>query len=231
MEITGKLIDAKDIITGDEVLVLFSGGFDSSACAYYLASLGLKPSLLSINYMNRPQQEMRRGREIAASLGLKLNEINVEVADFRDSEEDLAKLNFYNKAWLPYRNIIFFAAAANFAVRYGISYVSAGIRYWDTPYFNDSTNEYFDHLDSMLQFLGYEDAADARVRIVLPFIAQHRELTKMLQNDLDAQELLSRTWSCWFDGEEQCGMCSPCKARQRFLIALETGDGLHEFLQ
>jgi len=215
----------KDLSKNSKCLLLFSGGFDSTLCAYWLKKHLIDFEGLHFSYENRPRQEIRAANEISKALNFKLTNFDLPLKDQRLNSDDL---NFSNKAWFPYRNAIFFAISANICYDRKCNTIVTGFRSWDTPYFSDSTRIYLESLMSVLSVSGYSEF-DRALDLFLPFIDTHALVSKIYRDDQGCREILDRSWSCWADEEVSCGECAPCKARSRFFLAMETGDGAYEF--
>ena len=220
------IIDSiRELNKNSKCLLLFSGGFDSTLCAYWLKKHSIDFVGLHITYENRPKREIEIANEISELLKFELDHILLPLKDQRLNSE---KFNFSNKAWFPYRNAIFFAIAANICYTRQCDTIVTGFRSWDTPYFTDSTRSYLENLMSVLSISGYSDF-DRTLDLFLPFIDTHTLVSKIYNEDRECREVLDKSWSCWADDEMPCGECAPCKARSRFYRAMKTGEGVYEF--
>ena len=98
-------------LRGRRVLLLFSGGFDSTAVALMLRDAGLDLGLLQVEYLNRPESEHVAASEIALTLNASAS--LVSSIDLATVDESLRKGE--HQGWIPFKNLVFLGLAAHFA--------------------------------------------------------------------------------------------------------------------
>lgn len=122
------------------VLVIASGGLDSTTAATYLLRQGYDVTLLHFNYGHRAEtQEDRAVRRIVEFLGVPLLEINMDffrvvrhsplLGDGEINRIDRGREGGAEFAheWVPARNFVFIALATAIAEAYGFDYIATGI--------------------------------------------------------------------------------------------------------
>jgi 7-cyano-7-deazaguanine synthase len=191
-------------------VLLYSGGADSTLCAMLLRERGVDVHALSVTYQGRPAGETRAAAALAK-----------ELAFASHHEMRLDGMSVGAPAWLeggradhegvvPYRNLMFWALAANRAASVGADAVAAGHTRYDAESYDDAGPAFFDALAKSFAFSGLGPKGRA-LSIELPLASlSPDEMASLL---LRHREFLRRTWSCWRDGAAPCGVCFACKER------------------
>jgi 7-cyano-7-deazaguanine synthase len=176
-----------------DIVILFSGGMDSSLLLVDAQWSGKTVAPLFINYS---QPHLKRERMAArAQVGKHLIERTVAL-----SGGIVARTG---SPVVPVRNAAMLAMGVNLAVELGASEVWIGACQADADVFSDCRQPFFDAFNEMLAAQG------VGVRVAAPLISSSkREIRDRLGR------LFSRTWSCYFPIDNQpCGDCGACKAR------------------
>jgi len=191
-------------------VLLYSGGADSTLSALLLRERGFDVHALSVMYDGRPAGEVRAAAAIAREL---------EFASFHEMRLDglakgapgwIADRHAHHEGLVPYRNLMFWALAANRAAAVGADAIAAGHTRYDADSYDDAGPAFFETLAQSLRFSGLGRDGHA-LTIELPLAGlSPDELTFLL---LKHRDFLRRTWSCWRDGEKPCGVCFACKER------------------
>lgn len=171
------------------VLVLFSGGIDSTACIHYFIKLGFNVECLFINY---GQSALRGEREAVAKLSryfkIKTKEHKV-VTDIKET----------NGVVLGRNNLFIAVALMNFRESHGSIGlgIHAGTRYPDcSPQFVQSVQAVIDTY------------TDGNVSIDCPFISMEKE--EIVRYCKLKRIPLKDTYSCEKGSKKPCGKCSKC---------------------
>jgi 7-cyano-7-deazaguanine synthase len=204
--------------SNERAVLLFSGGFDSTLVGMILKEIGIKTVALSINYLTRPSQERQTSLQLAARLDFESYvELNLPLKDLRLSPAEWPSERY--EAWFPYRNVIFFSLAANFAYFHKCSLIASGIREWDSPAYNDSSPQFLAKLEQLLECSGHPDSPPPG--IFLPLLESDALARDYLAREGEISQILKQTRSCWRKSPDPCGECVPCKERARFFSELE----------
>ena len=174
-----------------DVLVLLSGGIDSTACAYFYKSQGFSVETLFINYGQAAiEKEVIAAQQIAATLAVPHNTITLG-----------RRVTKAFKGEIIGRNAFFlFAALMEFQGKSGI--IGIGI-HSGTPYY-DCSVEFVQKIQET--FDGYTEGC---VRIGVPFIEWSKtDVWKYFLNSGIPSEL---TYSCELGLPQPCGKCLSCK--------------------
>lgn len=203
------------------ILLLFSGGFDSTFVALTLIEASANITALSFEYVQRPKAEAECAERILDTLKISDRiSVRVDLHDFRGTPEKW--LSSRHEGWIPYRNMVFFGLAAHYAYLKGCEIIAAGVRVWDTTAYNDATINYLSKVEGMLAHSGGEAAGQrASPELYLPIINSHDPIRDFVSLRPTTLPLLECTWSCWRNVDTPCGECAPCITRARFLSGLK----------
>lgn len=200
---------------------MVSGGADSVALAYLLASEGYSLRLLSFDYGQRHAKEIRYARVCAERLGaehdvvdlrgvgslLKGSALTDDVAvPHGDYDEPNMALTV-----VPNRNAIMLSIAFGAAVADGAGIVAAGMHSGDHFVYPDCRPEFVEAFDAM-QTKAIEGLGDEPPRLHAPFIRRTKAEIVALGASLGVP--FADTWSCYEGEEEHCGLCGTCRERR-----------------
>jgi 7-cyano-7-deazaguanine synthase len=205
-------------------VAIISGGLDSSGVATYWKDRGFEIYLLTFDYGQRAKQEIRRAQEIGKAIGALEHKI-VDISFMKELygssnvlTDDKMEMpsRFQSNIIVPIRNAVFLTIATAYAFSLGAGVVAYGAHLSDNPY-PDCRPEFAVSLAETLN-LGDSDSissgAHPPVEIWSPAI-EGMTKEKLLANSYKLLgEAVFRTWSCYLDGERQCGRCESCNNRK-----------------
>lgn len=194
------------------VVLLASGGLDSTVLAYWLASKAFDVRIAFFNYgQHCVETEFRTlGEVIPKVYSEAIHYIDVSSV-FENSESRLIQqADLWNDRIvaddliLPYRNMFLLSTGVAFAASLGASAVYAAFINSNHARELDATSEF---LEAMNRFV----SASGSVRLEMPF----RELSKVevAQLGLRIGAPIARTYSCQANGTVHCGACPNCVDR------------------
>ena len=227
VEVTSNLeINKIDLLKKEEkkkrVLVIASGGLDSTVAATYLLKQGYDVTLLHFNYHHKAEEKEREAvKKISEYLQVPLVEINTdlfriighttllkgggEIVKERQGEEGAE----FAHEWVPARNLIFFSVALAIAEAYGYEAIASGINLEEAGAYPDNEMEFV----RLFQKLSpYATGPNKKVDVLMPVgnLVKH-EIVKL---GVEIGAPLHLTWSCYEGGEKHCGKCGPCYMRK-----------------
>lgn len=173
-----------------EVLVLFSGGIDSTSCLYYYQKLGYKTHGLFVNYGQLAEKQER----IAVNKISKLLSIDTIFID-----SNIKPIS--NDGVIQGRNY-FLLSQALLTLPFATGIVSLGI--------HSGTN--FPDCDSTFiskNQVIYDMYSDGEILIDCPFIDLQKN--DIYDYFLKTNIPINYTYSCENGGDVPCGICSTCK--------------------
>lgn len=194
-----------------DVLLLASGGLDSTTVAYLLQSEGITFRPIFFDYgQHCVEIEWNRVNEVLPKN--KYEPERITISDiFRDSKSRLIKeANLWedqikdDDLYIPYRTMLFFAAAAARAQTLNILNVYTGFINSNHAKEIDCTAEFMNKLDGLTENIG-------PVRFHSPF--RYSSKFEVTQKALTLGVPIGRTYSCQASSNFPCGACPNCVER------------------
>lgn len=195
------------------ILVLHSGGMDSTVCLYAAHRAGHEVISLGIDYGQRLSVEMTFADQHCAALGLRREVIRVhwqkpdrDIPLDRNVDDMRASVS---PAFLPSRNVVFLALATAHAAGLVADEVQIGLNCVDFSGYPDCTVEFFEAFKGMLRIANPEGP-----ELTAPLLTMSKREIAVLAKDLGLGEW--DTWSCYRpqlrDGAvTPCGQCDACR--------------------
>lgn len=185
------------------VLLLLSGGLDSTVLLYHLIQEGCRVHALLCDYKQRHAQELLCAKAHCKRLNVLYS--TLELPELRGSELTDGK----GSVVVPFRNPIMLSLAVNVAVSIGAESVAIGCNADDAEVFPDCQWATLDALSHAIKLSGYS------VEIVAPFVNQKKWWIAGLGREMGVA--LEDTWSCYQGGTKPCGQCIACQKRKEAL--------------
>jgi len=222
----------------EKVMVLFSGGVDSSTCLALAAEQYGKENVvpLTIVYGQKHQKEADAARKVLEYYGLKGMELDLTpVFAYSDcsllshAQKEIPKESYASQlekqngkpvdTYVPFRNGLFLASAASMALSVGCSCIYYGAHQDDAAgsAYPDCSEAF---LNSMHQAV-YEGSG-GQLSICAPFINCNK--AQVVREGLRLQVPYELTWSCYEGGDRPCGRCATCMDRQKAFEANHVKD-------
>lgn len=207
-----------------KVVVLLSGGMDSTTLLYHHYKAGDEVRALSIDYGQRHLRELmfaagnaRRLRVPYAHVGLSelrnvlpgssQTDFRVAVPEGKYDEESM------KQTVVPNRNMILLAIAIGHAVAHKMDFVSYAAHAGDHAIYPDCRPEFADIINTAAQKCDWHP-----VQLHRPFIALTKSQIVALGQSIEVPFV--NTWSCYRGGHVHCGRCGTCiERREAFFLA------------
>lgn len=205
------------------VLVLHSGGMDSTTCLYKAHAEGAEVFSLGVNYGQKLAVELMFAQRHCDALGIPREVINVNwnkperaIPTGRTVDEMRASIS---PAFLPSRNAVFLSIACAHAAGVGAEEVHTGINSVEFSGYPDCTPEFLNSFSEMMSV-----ANPGGARIVAPLLYMDKPQIASLARGLGIGE--HDTWSCYQpalrDGAvAPCGECDACRLHTHAWRAIE----------
>ena len=223
-----------------KVLVLSSGGIDSSTCLGLAVKEYGKENVvaLSIFYGQKHDKELKASDAVENYYGVEHIKLNLSsIFDYSDcsllshSNQEIAHESYAEQikktdgkpvaTYVPFRNGLFISSAASIALSKGCSKIlygahsddAAGNAYPDcSQVFNDAMNKAI-----------YEGSGRQLV-VEAPFVNMNK--AGVVKTGLEIGVPYELTWSCYEGNDKPCGKCGTCIDRQAAFEANGTVDPL-----
>ncbi len=205
-----------------KALVVLSGGQDSTTCLYWALRQYDKVVAVTFDYGQRHAIEIEAAREIAEHAGIEwelvripplggdspLTELAREVRQYESAD---ALPGGIEDTFVPGRNIIFLALAANRAASLGCEIIIAGLSQEDFGGYPDCRRVFVDAMEKAVN-LGLEGTV-AKIVIETPLINMSKKETVLLAQEVGAMEALALSHTCYNGERPPCGHCHACLLR------------------
>lgn len=211
-----------------KVLVLLSGGVDSSTALHWAHREHQVVSALSFRYgNNHAEQELACARRQAALLNIPYREADIssiaphlssallsgaQAIPSGDYDEDNMR-----QTVVPFRNGIFLAIAAGIAESAGAEGIVIAAHAGDHALYPDCREEFMQAMGEAIMQGTY-----ARLKILRPFISLSKGEIVTLGAELGVD--FTQTYSCYCGGTAHCGLCGTCRERREAFRAAGVPD-------
>ena len=215
------------------VLVVLSGGMDSTVCAALaVRDFGAEhTAALHIDYGQRTERRERQAfQEICDRLGI-CTRLAVQTAFFRAiggsalTDEQIAVPQAGPEigaeipvTYVPFRNSHFLSAAVSWAEVLGAEKIYVGAVQQDSSGYPDCRPEFYAAFNEAVR----TGTKEGRIRIEPPLIAMRKAEIVRLGLELGAP--FDLTWSCYSREDRACGVCDSCVLRMRAFAAAGVSD-------
>jgi len=209
-----------------KVVVLLSGGMDSTTLLYFLRNSGFDCFPLTISYGQSHAKEILAARNVCEKLGLILSWklVNMDclktllpsaltgVGKVPEGQYDDSSMS---QTVVPGRNLIFLAVAAGYAQGLGAGGVAYAAHSGDHSIYPDCRPEFIQSAAEAVR-LGYE------IDLLTPFSGIDK--TEMVRIGSKLEVPYWMTWSCYVGGEYHCGKCGTCDERKDAFVKAGVSD-------
>ncbi len=227
----------------NKVLVVFSGGQDSTTCLFWAKRNFSEVYALSFIYGQKHANEVELARTIAEEAGVKWDVMDVSFISSLSTGCSLTDSSItmdqerpeggVPNTFVPGRNMFFLSIAAVYAREHGISHIVTGVSQTDFSGYPDCRDAFIKSLNVTLNL-----AMDEQFVIHTPLMWIDKCETWALADELGVLDLIrERTLTCYNGVQgDGCGHCPACKLRREGLekyLAIKAAGGkvnLHHVL-
>ena len=197
------------------VLVLLSGGLDSSTVLYFAKAGGYDVTCLSIAYGQKHSRELEAAEKIALFAKTPVRHLCIELpwggSSLTDPDKKIPVEGISGKipsTYVPGRNTIFIAFALSLCESEGIPLILVGANAVDFSGYPDCRTEYYTAMNALLA-----RASLGKVRIEAPLMKMTKKEIVLLAKKLNVP--LELTWSCYKGENQPCMKCDSCRLRAK----------------
>ncbi|MEJ6523890.1 MAG: 7-cyano-7-deazaguanine synthase QueC [Opitutales bacterium] len=201
-----------------KAVVLFSGGLDSTVLVYDLLNEGADLKLLSIDYGQRHEKELKSSSEIAEFLGLEHEILRLPMLNnllggsaLTDPSISLPEGHYAEDSMkatvVPNRNMILLSLAAGHAISLQFDTVAYAAHAGDHTIYPDCRPEFATAMDEALKLCDWNT-----VSLYRPFVQLSKHDLVRKGNELGVP--FEKTWSCYAGNDKHCGKCGTCVERK-----------------
>lgn len=207
------------------VIVVASGGLDSTTLAYWLASRGTRLTLLAVDYGQRHARELQAAAQTATALGAvchvadmralgqllggsALTAGTVDVPDGHYADETM------KATVVPNRNALLLDLGVALAITAGAQAVAYGAHAGDHFIYPDCRPGFVTAYQQMA-LAANDGFLPGGFTVAAPFITMTKAGIAALACRLGVP--IGQTWSCYRGGTLHCGTCGTCTERREAL--------------
>lgn len=206
-----------------KVLVLFSGGLDSTTTLAIAQSKGYKITALTINYKQRHDYEITASKNIIASYSDISHIIfDIDLTRIGGSALTDSSINVPSEessgipiTYVPARNTIFLSIAASYAEKLKISEIYIGVNAIDYSGYPDCRPDFIASFEKMINLGTKSGSEGSSFKILTPLINMTK--AEIIKTGLNLGVDYSDTVSCYSlsSSGKACGNCDSCKFRKK----------------
>jgi len=199
-----------------KVLVVCSGGLDSTVLYHKLQAEGNEVTPINFSYGSKHnQRERQSAREI---FGDKLIEIDIDLSFLKGSslinrDIEVPKGHYEDETMkstvVPFRNGIMLAYATAYAEDNGFDAVALGSHFGDHAIYPDCRESFSKAMKEAIKEGTYNN-----IELLTPFSNIRKEDIVKIGAELDILDIMAKTYSCYEGKEKHCGKCGTCVERK-----------------
>ncbi len=203
------------------VIILASGGLDSSTVAGIARSSEAKIYGLSFDYGQRHNKELEAAKKIANHF--KFQDLKIVKVDLSlwggSSLTDKKKLiptqgidkNIIPNTYVPGRNTIFISVALSYAEAINADLIGLGVNALDYSGYPDCRPDYIQQFQKLANLSSRRGRENKPIKLWTPLINLYKEeiIEMAFENNVPIEE----TWSCYVGGSKPCEKCDSCRIR------------------
>lgn len=208
-------------------VVLLSGGMDSATCCYEAQAAGYDIYALTVNYGQRAQREIQSSKDIALAVGAVQHHVYLMDltlwggSALTDSQLEIPTEGIDSQVipvtYVPARNTILLSLALSWTEVLDAQAIYIGVNSLDYSGYPDCRPQFIEAYQALIQVATKATTEGASIRIETPL--QFKSKLDIVRRAHELGVPLAVTWSCYFDGDQPCGVCDSCRLREE---AIET---------
>jgi 7-cyano-7-deazaguanine synthase len=212
----------------DKVVVILSGGMDSTLSAYKMVEMGFDVISLHFSYGQKTEsREFQAFSDISDSIPVSnryhfelpfFSEIGVGTSSLIDRnmvvEEGGVSETEIPSSYVPFRNGIMLSIATAIAEKEGAIGIAIGVVEEDSSGYPDCREDFISTFEKSIN-LGTKEG---NLKIFRPLVNLKKE--EIVKEAISLAVPLNLTWSCYQREDKACGVCDSCRLRLKgFKIA------------
>ena len=208
-------------ISNKSVIILVSGGLDSSTVAGLAKNSNARVIGLAFDYGQRHKKELEAAKKIARHFefeDLKLIKLDLSLwggSSLTDNKQkiptDGVNPNIIPNTYVPGRNTIFISVALSYAEAIKADFIGLGVNALDYSGYPDCRPDYIDQYQKLANLSSKRGRENNPIRLWTPLLNLNKEqiIELAYKNNVPIEE----TWSCYLGGNKPCQKCDSCRIR------------------
>jgi len=203
------------------IVILLSGGLDSSTVTGIAKKSNAKIFGLSFDYGQRHKKELDSAITIAKHFEIeefKIVKLDLSLwggSSLTDTQKKIPlsgiKKDIIPNTYVPGRNTIFIAVALSYAEAINADLIGLGVNALDYSGYPDCRPDYIQKFQELAILANKRGREDNPINLWSPLINLNKE--DIFQLAFDNNVPLEKTWSCYSGQSEPCGKCDSCRIR------------------
>ena len=213
-----RWIVIKESKQSDKVVLILSGGMDSTTLLYQLIQEKKEIYTISYNYGQKHTKELDAAKKSTAMLNIPhkivslkgLIESNIFGDNTITSNNAIPEGHYTEESMkstvVPNRNMVMISIAISYAISLGASEVYYGAHAGDHAIYPDCRPEFVEAMDHVSKLCDYQ-----KMSVQAPFL--HCNKAEIVAKGLKLGVNYASTWTCYKGQEKACGKCGSCVER------------------
>tara|TARA_B100001115_G_scaffold88033_1_gene64827 strand:+ start:52 stop:717 length:666 start_codon:yes stop_codon:yes gene_type:complete len=208
-------------IAKKKVIILASGGLDSSTVAGVAKSSEAEIYGLSFDYGQRHNKELQAAKLIAKHFQFKdLKIVKLDLSLWGGSSlTDKKKIipnkginkNIIPNTYVPGRNTIFISVALSYAEAINADFIGLGVNALDYSGYPDCRPDYIQQFQKLADISNKRGRENNPIKLWTPLIDLNKE--EIIEMAFSHNVPIEDTWSCYVGGSKPCEKCDSCRIR------------------
>lgn len=200
----------------NKILVIASGGLDSTVLYYYVKKK-YKPNKIKVihfiyNSKHNKKETKRLKENIPAEIiNIKLN-LEFSNSALINKSKEIPKGNYKSKTMkdtvIPFRNGIMLSYAVSLADELNYNIVALGNHSGDHYIYPDCRPEFIRSFNASAQ-----NGTDNKIKVISPFLTLSKTDIVQIGKELKIENIMFNSWTCYNNYKYQCGECGSCNER------------------
>lgn len=199
-----------------KVILILSGGLDSTTLLYWLLNKKYKVKCISFLYGQKHSKEVEVAKQTCKKLKVEHKIINLDAlkdilsSNLTSSTKKIPEGHYESKNMeqtvVPNRNMIMLSMAIGWAISCKYDNVAYGAHGGDHVIYFDCRKIFVDKLRELAKVVDV-----IPVKIITPFLLRDKSYIVSMGNRLGVD--YSKTWTCYNGRKKACGKCGSCRER------------------
>ena len=203
------------------IVVLLSGGLDSSTVTGIAKQYEAKIFGLSFDYGQRHKKELYSASIIARHFDIeefKIIKLDLSLwggSSLTDTQKNVPikglQTNKIPNTYVPGRNTIFISVALSYAEAIDADFIGLGVNALDYSGYPDCRPDYIKKFQELADLANKRGRENNPIKLWTPLLDLNKE--EIFQLAFDNNVPLEKTWSCYSGNLKPCGKCDSCRIR------------------
>ena len=199
-----------------KVVVILSGGMDSTTLLYDILSRGFHVDAIGFNYGQKHSKELEYAKKTCTKLRVPYKIVNIDVLN------DLAPSALTRKDWkipeghykddnmkqtvVANRNMVLISLATSYAIGINAEKVYYGAHFGDHDIYPDCRKEFVEAMQKSIVLCDWSN-----IELEAPYIDKSKG--DIVKRGIELKVDYKLTWSCYKGKGLSCGVCGTCVER------------------